>query len=120
MGPEHTETEAGKAGGRPRGAIERLILGALLVAVTLLAYVPAIRHGGFIWDDAQNITGNPVLLSPSGLRDIWTKVGPTEGGTIQYYPLTYTSFWVEYQLWGLRPAGYHLTNVLLHGLNAVL
>jgi len=98
----------------------RLFPAAGLLLVAVLAYWPAIRHGGFIWDDGYNITGNALLLSPAGLRDIWTQVGPGEGGTLQYYPLTYTSFWLEYRLWGLRPAGYHLTNVLLHGLNAVL
>jgi tetratricopeptide (TPR) repeat protein len=34
--------------------------------------------------------------------------------------LTLTVFWVEYQLWGLDTFGYHLINVLLHALSAVL
>ena len=40
--------------------------------------------------------------------------------TQQYYPLMYTSFWVEYHLWGLVPLGYHLVNLLLAGVAAVL
>ncbi|HOW89886.1 MAG TPA: hypothetical protein PL037_06360, partial [Elusimicrobiales bacterium] len=87
----------------------RALPAAFLLMISVLAYLPAIRHGGFVWDDADNIVNNRNLTSASGLRDIWTQVGPTEGGTIQYYPLTYTSFWLEYRLWGLRPAGYHLT-----------
>ena len=42
------------------------------------------------------------------------------GGIVFDDHVTYTSFWVEYHLWGLRPAGYHEVNVVLHALNAVL
>src|SRR5262249_46893629 len=38
----------------------------------------------------------------------------------QYYPIAGTVFWIEYQLWGFVPFGYHAVNVLLHALNAVL
>ena len=87
----------------------------LLVAATFIAYLP-VWHAGFIWDDDSNVTGNLPLRSLAGLRQIWFEPGATQ----QYYPLTYTSFWVEYHLWGLNPLGYHAANVLLHALNALL
>lgn len=37
-----------------------------------------------------------------------------------YRPLSTLSFALDYSLWGLDPAGYHLTNLLLHGGTAVL
>ena len=38
----------------------------------------------------------------------------------QYYPLMYTSYWIEYRLWGLAPLGYHLVNILLHATAVIL
>jgi tetratricopeptide (TPR) repeat protein len=91
-------------------------LGAILIVLlTLVAYVPAMR-GGFIWDDDDYVTQNQTLRSVGGLGKIWTK----PGATFQYYPLVFTSFWAEYHLWKLQPLGYHFVNVLLHALNAVL
>ena len=96
-------------------ASSRLWLGALMALLVFLAYFPALR-GQFLWDDDCNVTGNMPLRSLDGLQRIWFELGATQ----QYYPLTHTSFWVEYHLWGLNPLGYHVTNVCLHALNAIL
>ena len=90
-------------------------LALLLVAVTLAAYLPALL-GQFVWDDDKYVTNNLLLRSLKGLWQIWF----VPGATVQYYPLTFTSFWVDYHLWQLNPLGYHLTNVLLQALNAIL
>ena len=37
-----------------------------------------------------------------------------------YWPVTWTAFWAQWQLFGLNPFGYHLVNVLLHAANAIL
>jgi tetratricopeptide (TPR) repeat protein len=89
--------------------------GLLLVAAVVIAYQPA-WHGGFIWDDDTHISTNETLRSGRGLWDIWFKPGTT----CQYYPLTFTIFGAGYHLWGLNPLGYHLQNILLHGLVALL
>ncbi|HUI08148.1 MAG TPA: tetratricopeptide repeat protein [Verrucomicrobiae bacterium] len=88
---------------------------ALVVLLTIAAYLP-VRNAGFVYDDTGNIIANQSLRSLQGLKWIWAD----PRASLQYYPLTYTSFWVEYHLWGLRPAGYHVVNVLLHASNAVL
>jgi len=89
--------------------------GLLLVVMTVAAYAPVL-HAGFIWDDDAYVTANPTLRNLDGLRRIWLEPGSIP----QYYPLTFTSFWIEYHLWGLRPFGYHLVNIILHALNALL
>ncbi len=91
------------------------LLGFLLVAVTIIAYQPA-WHAGFIWDDDRYVTANPLLTAPDGLRRIWFSFDSPS----QYFPLTYSTFYLERGLWGLNPAGYHLLNLLLHAANALL
>jgi tetratricopeptide (TPR) repeat protein len=94
--------------------------GALLVLLTIVAYAPAFR-AGYIWDDDWYITENRNLRSAEGLRRIWFQMSrPHQIVTPQYYPLTHTTFWVDYHLWGLDPAGYHVVNVLLHAGSALL
>ena len=92
-----------------------MLLGALFVALVLVVYVPALR-GGFSWDDDAYVTNNLTLRSVPGLSRIWGQLTATP----QYYPLVFTSFWLEYHLWGLNPLGYHIVNVLLHALAAML
>ena len=87
----------------------------LLVAATVVAYLPVLRNG-FVWDDDAYVTANTTLRSLDGLRRIWLEPGAVP----QYYPLTFTSLWLDHQVWGLGAGGYHLVNVLLHALSAVL
>jgi len=94
---------------------------ALIILLTVVAYIPALR-GGFIWDDDSYVTDNTTLRTMDGLRRIWFEVATKNeaGVTPQYYPLTSTSFWLDYHLWQLAPSGYHVINIGLHALNAML
>jgi tetratricopeptide (TPR) repeat protein len=92
-----------------------LVAAAALLVATLAAYAPAF-DAGWIWDDDNYVTAHEVLRSVDGLGRIWLEPRSTP----QYYPLTFTSLWIEYQLWGPEPFGFHVTNVLLHALNALL
>ncbi|MFQ5592420.1 MAG: O-GlcNAc transferase, partial [Phycisphaerae bacterium] len=89
--------------------------GFVLVLGTLAVYVPALG-AGFVWDDDVYVTGNTALRDLGGLARIWFDPGATP----QYYPLVFSSFWVEHHLWGSEAFGFHLVNVLLHALGAVL
>lgn len=92
-----------------------LAWGALLVLLVVLVYLPTLRNG-FIWDDETYVEENVALRSLDGLRGIWFELGVVP----QYYPLVHSTFWIEYHLWGVRPAGYHAVNLLLHAASAVL
>jgi tetratricopeptide (TPR) repeat protein len=80
----------------------------ILAVVTMLAYQPA-WHGGLLWDD-DNCTTPMELRSLDGLRRIWFQ----PRATAQYYPLLFSSYWLQQRLWGDSPSGYHFVNLLLH------
>ena len=100
------------------GWLRRYGLTALTFALLVgAAYFPALR-GGFVWDDAI-FTEEPALHAGSGLWSIWFSPSDirNEG---HYWPVVYTSFWLEHLLWGLAPAGYHAVNLVLHWINSLL
>ncbi len=87
--------------------------GLSLVALAIGAYLPALA-GGFVWDDVV-IMREAVIHAPGGIVDIWLASGKIEREG-HYWPILYTSFWIEHKLWGLEPFGYHAANVALHAL----
>jgi protein O-mannosyl-transferase len=89
---------------------------ALLIAgITLWIYGPALR-GDFIWDDAWYISTNPLLHDSTGLWKFWFQAG----SWFEFYPIEETVMWLQWQLWGNDTLGYHLTNVVLHIVSALL
>ena len=92
-----------------------ILKACLLVAATFVAYWPAV-HGQFIWDDVLNLSENQTLRSVDGLYRSWYRVEEN----YHFYPLMYSSFWLETRLWDLTTTGYHLTNILLHAMGALL
>ena len=87
-----------------------------LVALVLLAYLPAINNA-FIWDDGVYLLDNPLMRRLSGPGWFWFSIDET---ATHWYPITLTSLWLEYRLWGQWVLPYHVTNILLHALNVVL
>ena len=87
------------------------------VAVALLGawiYSPCIR-GTWLWDDGLEVTRNAALRAPGGWWEPW--VHP-QG--MDYFPLKSSLQWLEWQLWGASPLGYHLVNLGLHVASALL
>ena len=97
-----------------RGALAALALGM----VAGVCYLPAMLWGGLIWDDliwAQS----KAVLEWDGLGTLWSWPSRIHREA-HYWPLTYTTFWLEHKIWGHAPAGYHVVNVLLHLFNTLL
>ena len=89
----------------------------MLAVLVVVSYFPALQ-GGFVWDDVI-FAEAPVIHSPGGLRSIWFAPAEIENEN-HYWPLVYSTFWLEHKLWGLQPAGYHAVNIFLHLLNCLL
>jgi protein O-mannosyl-transferase len=85
----------------------------LIIGIIALAYIPALK-AGFVWDDDSMLTGN-LVLQPNGLYRSWFT---TE--QLNYWPITWTSYWLEHLLWKENPTGYHATNILIHALCVLL
>jgi tetratricopeptide (TPR) repeat protein len=90
---------------------------ACLIALTAIAFSPAL-NGQFVdWDDYQNFVVNPHFrgLGLAQLRWDWTT---TLLG--HYVPLSWMSLGADYALWDMDPRGYHLTNIVIHIANVLL
>ncbi len=87
-----------------------------LCAIIAASFYPAL-FGGFVWDDIA-VTEEPAVHAWSGLLTIW--FAPAEMMEEHYWPVLYTTFWLEHKLWGTSPFGHHLVNVLLYMANVLL
>ena len=93
-----------------------------LVVMTALAYWNTLGNE-FIWDDTMLVVNNSYIrnfsyLGPAFRTDLFH--GNSSWVATHYRPLQTVSYMLDYAVWGLNPFGYHLTNLLLHALCAVL
>mgnify|MGYP006281840047 FL=1 len=100
-----------------RRPVIRVLAGLLLLIVSIGVFLPTYRHDFVHFDDQQQVIDNPKIrsLSPGSLVEMFTSASVDN-----YYPVRLLSFAVDYHFWGTEAGGYHLTNVLLHGANALL
>ncbi len=92
----------------------QVLLAAAILVIAFLAYIPAL-HGGFLWDDYAFLKNNWLIHTSDGLRRFWFTTQAED-----YFPLTSSMLWIEWRIWGDHAAGYHVINVLLHAIAAVL
>ncbi|MEO7085099.1 MAG: tetratricopeptide repeat protein [Gemmatimonadaceae bacterium] len=94
-----------------------LVAPVFVAAVTIIAFLPVLRAGFVAWDDPQNFLTNPNYrgLGWQQLAWMWTTFHMGH-----YVPLSWMTLGLDYDLWQMNPAGYHLTNLIIHCANAVL
>jgi hypothetical protein len=95
-----------------------LLMGVFLAALVLVLYWPVFDYDFIALDDNLYVVENPNLqkgITKEGL--VWAT---TTFHTTNWHPLTWLSYLADYELFGLDPAGYHLSNLILHLLNTLL
>ena len=101
--------------GLPRVGLAHARNAALLAAAVLAVYAPALTYG-FVWDDYH-------FVGPYAARQVlarfWGTWDPQGIESPFYRPLVIVSYALDHTLWDMNPAGYHLTNLLLHTAAAV-
>ena len=95
---------------------------AALLCATLGALVYSnVLDCGFCFDDSSAVQQNQDLKPSSPwtnilLNDFWGTPMHIDGSHKSYRPLCVATFRLNYMLHELQPMGYHLVNVLLHGV----
>ena len=87
-----------------------------VVLLTFFAFLPVLQNGFVNWDDAVNFADNPSYRGLGWHQLRWMFSSFSLG---LYRPVTWMTFGLDYLLWGLTPAGYHLTSLLFHCANAL-
>lgn len=89
----------------------------LIVLLTLLVYLPSTRSGFVNWDDGLYVYDDAAIrvIDLKFVKTIFTQVL-----VYNWHPLTMFSYALDYYIWGLNPAGYHLINMVFHAMNASL
>jgi Flp pilus assembly protein TadD len=96
----------------------KIIICLMLVTVTLTAYWAVQSYDFVTFDDPVYVTENHHVQSELTRKNLNWALLSTEAGF--WHPLTWLSFFIDFDLYGLNPGGYHWTNLLWHIANTLL
>jgi protein O-mannosyl-transferase len=98
------------------GAWPALIVSLILIAMVAFTYRDVLHHK-FVYDDFELVVKN------AGIRDLNFRGAATmmfNKRSLNYLPMRMLSYAVDYHFWKLNPAGYHITNIVLHAADCLL
>jgi tetratricopeptide (TPR) repeat protein len=95
-----------------------IFVGVTLFISVLAVFSQTCWHGFSNWDDPRYVSSNArVTTGLTGANIGWAF---TTFHAANWHPLTWVSLQIDAQLFGPQPWGFHLTNILIHAVNAVL
>jgi hypothetical protein len=89
---------------------------AAVALICLLVYFGALKCGFVNLDDPIFVVKNPNIRELNRDLLVWAFTKPLD----LWIPLSWLSLALDYHFWGLDPAGYHLTNIILHAVNSFM
>ncbi|MFQ5899882.1 MAG: hypothetical protein ACE5JN_16785, partial [Candidatus Methylomirabilia bacterium] len=89
----------------------------VIALVTVVVFAPGLGNGFVDWDDGANFLQNPDYRGLGWEHLQWMLTTPFLG---HWTPLTWMTLGLDYLVWGMNPAGYHLTSILFHAVNAAV
>ena len=95
-----------------------LLCYVLLALITVAVYLPVIDLGFVVFDDNHYLTANPRVQA--GLTWKGARWALTSVHAANWHPVTWLSHMLDCQLYGLKPAGHHVTNLIFHTANTLL
>jgi tetratricopeptide (TPR) repeat protein len=90
----------------------------LLAVAVLAVFWPALHCDFISYDDPDYVSSNPDVQHGLNWQSLQWSL--TTAHADNWHPLTWVSHIVDYRLYGPKPAGHHLTSLLLHATNSVL
>ena len=103
---------------KPDSSARLIAIAAVLLALTLLIYLP-VRSFDFVnYDDPDYVTNNPHVRSGITADSVAWALTSQDAGN--WHPLTWLSHMLDCRLFDLNGGGHHLTNLALHALNSLL
>ncbi len=101
--------------------MKRHIPTVLLILIISLALYANTLKNGFVYDDEGTVVNNILITDLGNIVKLFDrKAYFSESGEETYRPFVTFTYFLDYALYGLKPWGYHLTNILLHAINGVL
>jgi len=101
---------------KPRN--KKLLVAAGLVVLALAAYWDVNQNSFVSYDDDVYVVNNDHVKQGLSWNNLaWAF---TSTSAANWHPLTWMSHMLDFQLFGLNPAGHHITSLLIHIVNALL
>lgn len=126
-----SEAEQPRTGHKPASSVLKLAfsllrqanpvaISFLLLALVVCVFLPSLRNGFVNYDDNLYVTDNFQVQAGLTWPGVAWAFARLHGAGTYWHPLTWASHMVDCQLYGLRPWGHHLTNLLLHAANTLM
>jgi len=115
--PIYVRAQPREAAANERCGFLRWLIPCLIAITTFVAFSPTLQNGFVNWDDPGNLVNNPDFRGLGWAQLTWMF---TTFHMTLYRPLTWMTQGFDFLVWGMEPAGYHLTSLIFHVVNAVL